>query len=270
MFSTAIDDNQFWRKFKPLFGIGAIGLVSAIPVIQPIIRVAIAKMPEPPKLSIPALTALSLIQPAVMLAGAVAAGVALAPKLSLRSRIAEQAVTGQSLLPDLKHEAPLAIGLGVAAAVTVVGADITLRPFIGEQIKIMSQALPHNTVTMTVAGMLAGGVFEELLLRWGLMTSIAYGGWRLVQKRDATPNAALMWSANILAALIFGASHLPTTATLVPLTPLIVARALVLNGVFGITAGWLYWRHSLEAAMISHATGHIVFTLVSVFTSMGH
>jgi len=73
-----------------------------------------------------------------------------------------------------------------------------------------------------------------------------------------------------MAALIFGAGHLPATAALVPLTPLIVARALVLNGVFGIAAGWLYWRHSLEAAMLSHATGHVVFTIVSVFTSFGH
>jgi len=270
MFLTTTGENQFWRKFKPLFGIGALGLVSSIPIIQPLIKSSIAKMAEPPKLSLPALTALSLVQPAVLLAGAVTAGVALAPKLGLRSRIAEQAVTGDSILPGLKQEGPLAIGLGTAAALTVVGADAALRPFIGEQIKTMSEALPHNTVGMTIAGVLAGGIFEELLMRWGLMTSIAYGGWRLVQKQASEPSATTMWTANIIAALVFGAGHLPATATLVPLTPLIVARALVLNSVFGIAAGWLYWRHSLEAAMIAHASGHVVFTIVSVLTSFGH
>jgi membrane protease YdiL (CAAX protease family) len=263
-------ENTFWKQFKPLFGIGVLGLISTISVIQPLIKSGIAKMPEPPKLSLPALTALSLVQPTVLLAGAVTVGVKLAPKLGLRSRVAQQAVTGESLLPALKQEAPLAIGLGTAAALTVVGAETALRPFIGEQIKTMSQALPHNTVRMTVAGMLAGGIFEELLMRWGLMTGIAYAGWKLGQKQQGNPCPTVMWSANIVAALIFGAAHLPTTAALVPLTPLIVARALVFNSVFGIAAGWLFWHHSLEAAMISHATGHVVFTAVSVFTSFGH
>ena len=51
---------------------------------------------------------------------------------------------------------------------------------------------------------------------------------------------------------------LTTLASLVPLTPLVIARTVVLNGLLGIIFGWLYWRHGLEAAMISHFSADIV------------
>jgi membrane protease YdiL (CAAX protease family) len=70
-----------------------------------------------------------------------------------------------------------------------------------------------------------------------------------------------MWTANVLAALLFGALHLPFTATIVAITPALVARALLLNGLAGVIFGWLYWRRSLEAAMVAHATVHVALTL---------
>ena len=70
--------------------------------------------------------------------------------------------------------------------------------------------------------------------------------------------------AIILAALLFGVGHLPATALIVPLTPVVIARAIVLNGIGGLLFGWLYWRRSLEAAMIAHATFHVVATIVAL------
>jgi membrane protease YdiL (CAAX protease family) len=48
------------------------------------------------------------------------------------------------------------------------------------------------------------------------------------------------------------------------LTPFVIARALLLNGIFGLVAGWLYWRKSLEAAMAAHMLGHVVFTVATL------
>jgi hypothetical protein len=45
---------------------------------------------------------------------------------------------------------------------------------------------------------------------------------------------------------------------LAPLTPVVVARALVLNGVAGATFGVLYWRAGLEAAMVAHVAADVV------------
>lgn len=69
---------------------------------------------------------------------------------------------------------------------------------------------------------------------------------------------AVVWVANILAAVLFGLGHLPTMSLLVPITPLVIARALVLNGLLGIVFGWLYWERGLEAAIISHFYADIV------------
>ncbi len=262
--------GTFWRRFTTLFATGLVGVVALVPVISPLVEAAIAKMPEPPPMSSAALTALSLIHPTILMAGAVAVGTALAPKLGLRSHIAERAVAGQPLWPALKSEAPLAAGLGAAVALAIVATDLALRPLIGAQIQPLLETLPHNTVSMTVAGVLAGGIFEELLMRWGLMTLLAWVGWRLFQNGQGSPSRGVMLGALIGAALLFGAGHLPATAVVVPLTPLIVLRAFLLNGLAAAVYGWLFWRRSLEAGMISHATGHLVFTIASVITRFGH
>ncbi|MCK7526806.1 MAG: hypothetical protein MZV64_59015 [Ignavibacteriales bacterium] len=45
---------------------------------------------------------------------------------------------------------------------------------------------------------------------------------------------------------------------LIPLTPLVITRAIVLNGLAGIGFGWLYWKRGLEFAMIAHFSADIV------------
>jgi membrane protease YdiL (CAAX protease family) len=103
-----------------------------------------------------------------------------------------------------------------------------------------------------------GGIAEEILLRLLVMSFFVWLGHFVSKTIDGKPTAAVIWIANILAAVFFGLGHLPTTAMLVPLTPLVVTRAVVLNGLLGIGFGWLYWKRGLEAAMISHFSADIV------------
>lgn len=73
-----------------------------------------------------------------------------------------------------------------------------------------------------------------------------------------------MWTAIVVSALLFGAGHLPVAAGLYGgLTLPVVARIVSLNSVLGIGFGWLFWRYSLEAAMLSHASWHVITTLVT-------
>ena len=50
----------------------------------------------------------------------------------------------------------------------------------------------------------------------------------------------------------------PKMAAVLPLTALVVARALVLNGLGGIIFGWLYWKRGLLAAMLAHFSTDVV------------
>jgi hypothetical protein len=42
------------------------------------------------------------------------------------------------------------------------------------------------------------------------------------------------------------------------LTPAVVLWIVAANAVFGIVAGYLFGRYRLEAAMVAHATAHVL------------
>ena len=62
---------------------------------------------------------------------------------------------------------------------------------------------------------------------------------------------------------------MPITSAITQITPLIIARAIILNGIGGIVFGWLYWKKGLESAMVSHFTSdmvlHVLFPLLLLF-----
>lgn len=94
-----------------------------------------------------------------------------------------------------------------------------------------------------------GGIGEEVLLRLLVMTLLV---WLVARLRRRPPGAALYWSAVVVAALLFGAGHLPAAAGFFPLTPVVVLDFVLVNALGGVVFGWLYWRHGLEAAMCAH------------------
>lgn len=98
------------------------------------------------------------------------------------------------------------------------------------------------------------------MLRLGLMTFLVWTGTRLI--RATAPGRVVLWTAIGLTALVFGAGHLPATAAMLPLTPLVVVRALLLNGLGGLVFGWLYWRRGLLAAMLAHFSADVVLHVV--------
>ncbi len=76
--------------------------------------------------------------------------------------------------------------------------------------------------------------------------------------RRQAPAAATVWVAIVIVSALFGLGHLPMTARLTPLTPIVIIRAIVRNGIAGVLFGWLYWRRGLEAAMIAHFATDLV------------
>jgi membrane protease YdiL (CAAX protease family) len=78
---------------------------------------------------------------------------------------------------------------------------------------------------------------------------------KLFKKNEPTKAGIII--SIVLAAIIFGLGHLPITASLIKLDPLIIGRAVILNGIAGIIFGWLFWKKGLESAMIAHFTADI-------------
>lgn len=114
--------------------------------------------------------------------------------------------------------------------------------------------------------LLYGGITEELLLRWGLMTLLVWAAWRLFQKGQNKPKSAYFVSAILISSIVFGIGHLPIAFLLFPRpTAALVTFVIVANSLFGLIAGYLYWKKGLEAAIIAHMLAHVVMFAASYF-----
>lgn len=70
-----------------------------------------------------------------------------------------------------------------------------------------------------------------------------------------------------LAALLFGAAHLPAALQIFPSSPIVVARTLVLNPVLGVPFGWMFVRRGLEHAIVMHFAADIALHVVGPLVS---
>lgn len=136
----------------------------------------------------------------------------------------------------------------------------SLPTYLGE---VWQAAATDETRTLgaTLTGIFYGGLTEELLLRWGVLTLFAWLGTHIFGRVRGRPRHAVMWGALALTAVLFGVLHLPAVVGLVPLSAPLVARTVLLNALGGLVYGWLFWRRSLEAAMLAHAATHVGMTL---------
>ena len=129
------------------------------------------------------------------------------------------------------------------------------------QVAVMYQGKPSFAYWM--ASVLYGGVIEEIMLRLFMMSLIAYAGWKLFFRREAIPPTGVIIAANILAALLFAAGHLPSTMQMFgEITPMILLRCFLLNGAGGVVFGYLYRKYGIQYAMMAHAGAHIVWKII--------
>lgn len=130
---------------------------------------------------------------------------------------------------------------------------------------IQESTLAGLTGNGVIASILYGGIIEEVMLRLFFLSLIAFLLWKLFYRktdREHIPGGVFA-AANVIAALLFAAGHLPATImTFGELTPLILFRCFLFNGGFGLAFGWLYRKYGLSYAMISHAVVHVVSKVI--------
>lgn len=250
------------RLFLVLFLAGFAGVLSFL-LVDLTALVALVPLPAEslPRIT-PLIKLLSLVQPAVLLAVAVLVGVALAAKVGLSAPVAEAIVTRQRVLPALGPQIVPGILGSVAGAASVLLSAAVFGRFLTTEtlarISAFTRLLPLPT------RFLYGGVTEELLLRWGVMTLLVWIAWRLFQKDRAKPETACFVLAILVSAFVFALGHLPAAVFLLGgATAPLVLFVIVANSAFGIVAGFLYWKYGLESAMIAHVLGHVILATAS-------
>jgi hypothetical protein len=251
------------RLFLILFVLGLIGVLSFL-LVDLSALVGLFPMPpgeQAPTIT-PALKLLSLIQPIVLLALAVLAGVVLAPRVGLSSPYVESIAAGRPSLSALRPQLVPAVLGAVVGSVCILLTASAVRQVLTADVNDRLSAL--GTLLPLPMRLLYGGIVEELLLRWGLMTLLVWIGWRLFQKAQNKPSSITFVVAILLSSLVFAVGHLPVAVMLVgEITTAIVFFVIVANSAFGIVAGYLYWKYGLESAIVAHMLVHVVLVLAS-------
>jgi len=150
---------------------------------------------------------------------------------------------------------PLALGLACGAQLVI--GDLLFAPYNG------FGPMLHPGFPVSILVSLSAGIGEEILFR-----GFVFGLWAFLLtwlfKRFKGRSAAL-WIANLIAALVFGASHFMTVlgltgaASLAELSPVLMVEILLLNGVVGLVAGQCYMKDGLVAAVGVHFWTDMVF-----------
>lgn len=255
--------NDQRRLFLILWLAGMVGVVSFLLVD---LSQLIALFPLPPDVEKPAVTPLlkfgSLLQPAALLAIAVLTGTVLARKVGLTSPVAEALASGGDAMQAFRPQGVPGLVGGIAGGLAIVGIALIWKPLLPpdvvDRIAELGGLLPITT------RILYGGLTEELLLRWGLMTLLVWIPWRVLQGRNGVPKLAYVISAILISSLIFAIAHLPIASLLVPkLTVALTSYVITANSAFGLIAGYLYWKKGLESAILAHMVTHVVLASAS-------
>lgn len=239
------------RSFAVLVGAGLVGVLSLWPTLDGAVALVAASDPERMP-SEALLRGLLLLQPALLLALATAAGITFAPRLGLRSIMVER-VNGHVAAQPVSLDVGRAALGGLIGCAIIVAGDLmfaALDPAAFDRLHTTPSTWPEALLT----GALYGGLTEEIITRWGLMSLLAWGLTKLSLRQSAA-----IASAMGLSALLFAAGHLPAlAASLDEPSPVVIVRTLVLNTAAGIVFGWLFWRRNLETAMLAHAATHLL------------
>ena len=240
---------RFLGSCLGLFALGLLGVLSLPVGVLPLVEEQLARSgaaaPSHEKLLL-----LTMMQPTLLLALASAAGCYFAPRMRLHSLIDHARP-----LSRLRRNALLAAACGVTIALVFTVMDVfVFRPRLDE---LTVSALEQGGLASTLAGVLYGGITEEIIARWGAMSLLAWLGWRVFQRSLERASPRVYYAAIVLAALLFAVGHLPAALQIAPHSATLVTRTLVLNTAAGLVFGWLYWRHNLETAMLAHASVHV-------------
>jgi hypothetical protein len=229
-------------------------------VLIPITASQIATLPSPP-LPPFVLSAVAALQPLLLLSAGAVAGVLAAPRVGLRSLVAERA--SGSLPSGIDFRGLSALGaMSLVLGIAVNLADALTQPiWLPEGVAWPAYEDVWSPLTLTF-GMLYGGITEEVTFRWGLMSLVI---WllSLLTRRHSVPPWALGLGI-LLSAGIFAVGHLPVVAAVMPLSQGPVIRTLAFNSLVGVWLGSIFARWHLEAAMLNHAAIHVGFAIYAL------
>jgi hypothetical protein len=202
---------------------------------------------------------LSIIQPAILSLVFAVVGSFLAPRVGFDAPLVRGWLAGDVLSPLLRRIVSSGLLMSVQAAAVLIVYTLVSNIY-------FNSISPDVATLMTVMDLplitkvLYGGVTEEIIVRWGMMSLVVWVIWRFVGQPVAVSDVHV-WCGIVTATLVFALLHVPLLFAFDTAPPhWIVAAVIAGNGIVGTLYGWLFWKYGIEAAMIAHGMTHVLAT----------
>jgi membrane protease YdiL (CAAX protease family) len=249
-----------------LAALSLVGCVAVLPFTYTLLKSA-DTLKNLPAERLPLVLGASVVIEFLLSVAAIALGMRFGPGLGLIPPLLHPALTNIE-----SNGAPAdAPGPKVGWRWRVVGLSLCTGAMLGFAIVVAAHFanphLPKPPAPPPRAGPIAGflasigaGIREEVWMRLGALTVLASFGASLSRTRQLGPVS--FWTANLIAASLFAAIHIPQAFTLIGMNAALLAVILIGNGVPGLVFGWLYRRYGLVSAMLSHFMIDVVLKVI--------
>ena len=200
---------------------------------------------------------LSLINPTILLIITVVVGTLLHEKVNLDVPVAKGLIRNQKK-GNIRKIIIFGVAGGIIAGISIVLVGAVYEPFLPKEFL----KLGENIQTSLAVRFLYGGITEEIMMRFGLMTFIVW----LLSSLFKSLNVKMYWAGILVASLLFAIGHFPVVFQALGSPSALLLSYIVLgNSIGGIIFGWLYWKRGLESAFIAHIFAHVIIVSLSFF-----
>jgi hypothetical protein len=219
-----------WRLVLILLAAGMVGFASVIPLVMewlprlagPEDEANLRELPLP----IPVIFLLGLAQNTLILGAAIVIGLALGKRVGLGAPELEAWRAGgvKAIRPGLGRRLGVAAVIGLITGLVLIGVDaLVLLPRTG--VDLARWMAEDPLWKRLLAGVLYGGIVEELLVRLFVVSALVWALGKAWKASEVRPAPGAVWTAIVIATLLFAAGHPPTASRLGELTPWLVVRA---------------------------------------------
>lgn len=245
------------KELKPpilLFLLGFVGILSIIPLIPQLLALQPEKLP----MSLELIQGIAVAQSSVLLFLMVWVGAVFAKKVGLTSPVILAITRSTNIYKELKPQIVPAIVGGIAGGIFLIIFFKAVSGHLPPEFVIAGEKLTPPWYTK----ILYGGITEEILIRWGLMSFFVWVIYRITQQKNTEIKIHNFIIAILISSLLFGVGHLPIAFSLSPeVTIYLVSYIIIGNAAFGFIAGFLFWKRGLECAIGAHMVAHITMIL---------
>lgn len=230
-----------------LFILGLLGVLSLLLVDLPMDALPKQVLD---RISPQALKLLILINPMILLLIAIFIGIFTFNKVGLKLPILGKIVGITDQTYYWKEILIYGIALGTLSGILIVIVGYFYKIAYPAEFTLLNKDVHLHIVTR----LLYGGVTEEILTRFGLMSLFVYLFSLIFRSNQNTK----FWLGILLSSLLFASGHLPLVFKIVS-NPGIATIVYILigNSIAGLIFGWLYWKKGLESSMIGHMVAHL-------------